>query len=101
MHRLMLCTSGYLCFLCFHLWNLCLHNNIIYVSGLLHIDEWQKFSMGYKEFMHELFDENVLFLEGKIVAMSLLKYLLQQPEFCICRRCMARYAKNPGRHVQP
>lgn len=31
---------------------------------LIIIDEWQNFSMGYKEFMHELFDENVLFLEG-------------------------------------
>lgn len=35
---------------------------------LIIIDEWQNFSMGYKEFMHELFDENVLFLEGISVA---------------------------------
>lgn len=33
------------------------------VQSLLQ-DEWQNFSMGYKEFMYELFDQNVLFLEG-------------------------------------
>lgn len=37
---------------------------------LLFIDEWQNFSMGYKEFMYELFDQNVLFLEGKYCLYS-------------------------------
>ena len=27
-------------------------------------DGWENFAMGYKEFMYELFDDNVLFLEG-------------------------------------
>ena len=35
-----------------------------YVLISLYIDEWRNFSMGYKEFMYELFGENVAFLEG-------------------------------------
>ena len=47
---------------------MCMVTNILILSlYLLHpdaTDEWQHFSMGYKEFMYELFDDNVLFLEG-------------------------------------
>ena len=36
-----------------------------YVSMLIpHAEKWKYFSMGYKEFMSGLFDENLTFLEG-------------------------------------
>lgn len=39
---------------------------------LLHelLDHWDCFSMGYREFMFELFDENLLFLDSKLFTLS-------------------------------
>lgn len=37
------------------------HESVLLISCT---DKWKSFSMGYKEFMGGLFDENLTFLEG-------------------------------------
>lgn len=45
---------------------------LVFLYSSLCVDEWKNFSMGYKEFMHELFDENLLFLEGKLCILCMM-----------------------------
>lgn len=39
-------------------------------SSLLHLlpaEKWHNFSMGYREFLYELFEDNLVLLEGEYV----------------------------------